>query len=259
MADYETAYIPSSALDSFAHALYADVIPEIGTRNPHLLVKLKLNAKNVQYSCVQVVVTHYIRGEEKYKKFELEMKLCHVVAALKHMEHLSTKAHDGQKELVVWEVKAPKKVNGQMTKERITAGKLVVGRNDKGVFISVVHWNDKYPHIAFYPGMNDGMSIGNPAGDDAKRQYDYICANARGWGSTVSALLNSEYSAGIGKILDNLRKQQASGGGGNNNSGGGNSGGYGGGNNNNSNNNNHNNPNENTVDNYSSTGGEFNF
>lgn len=269
MAD-ENIYVPSSALDSFSFALNADIIPEIGTRNPLLQVKLKLNKSKPQYSTVQFVVTHYIRGEEKYKTIEVETKLVYAEAALEQLQALADKPFDQGKDITVWEIKAPKKVNGQMTKERVTAGKLVVGRNEKGVFISVVHWNDKYPHIAFFPGMCDPMSVANPAAGDAKRQYEYVCATARGWGKTVGGLLITEYSSGTQRIIDTLRRQKEQNGGGNNNN-------YSGGNNNNNNSYGNNNSNNNSGGNgghvkeggfnyeesstetYSSDGGEFNF
>ena len=249
----ERVYVPSSALDSFAFALYAEIIPEIGTRNPLLKVKLKLNKKKPQFSSVVFEVTHFIRGEEKYKTFEIETNKVYAQAALEQLKVYAGKAFDIPKEINVWEVKAPKKVNGQMTKERVTAGKLVVGRNEKGPFISVVHWNDKYPHIAFYPGTCDQMAVVNPAAGDVKRQYEYVAGSARGWATTVGGLLITEYSYGTNLIIEQLRRQQAQNGGygsdENSGSGGGDKnireGGY-----------DHNNS---TTEHYTSDGGEFNF
>jgi hypothetical protein len=250
----ENIYVPSSALDSFAFALNADIIPEIGTRNPLLQVKLKLNKNKPQFSTVQFVVTHYIRGEEKYKTIELETKLVYAKAALKCLENYSNKPFDQTKDIQVWEVKAPKKVNGKMTSERITAGKLVVGRNEKGVFISVVHWNDKWPHIAFYPGNNDQMNVVNPAAGDQKRQYEYVCNTARGWADTVGGLLVTEFSHGTNLIIEALRRQKEQNGGGQGSS-------YGG-----DNYNNNNNVKEgsydygdSTTESYSSSDDQFNF
>ena len=42
-------YIPSHALDSFAHALYAERVPEIGTRNQVFMVGIDINKNKPQY------------------------------------------------------------------------------------------------------------------------------------------------------------------------------------------------------------------
>lgn len=219
----DNVYIPSSTLDSFANALYAERLPDIGTREPYLMVGININKNNPQYSAATVKATHFIRGEEKNKAFEIKTKLAYVKSALMQMIEYSRKPFDGKRELTVWEIKAPKIVNGKMTQEKITSGKLVVGRTEKGVFISVVHWNDKYPQIAFYPGMHDVQAVGNPNADDAERSYNFICANARGWAESIKDQLTTEWS----ECLNTIYKQQRAAQGGNGN-GGGNSGGYGG-------------------------------
>lgn len=225
MSDNKQAYIPSHALDSFAHVLYAERLAEIGTREPYLKIDLDLNKNKPQYSGVAVKVTHFIRGEERIKTFEVKTKLQYVKAALEQMREYAKKPFGGNRELTTWEIKANKIVNGQMTQEKVTAGKLVVGRTEKGPFISVVHWNDKYPHIAFFPGLHDPQAVNNPAGDDAERSYNFVCANTLGWATTMLDLLTTEYSRGINNILDNLRNQGGGGQGNNNNRGGGNYGG----------------------------------
>ena len=255
-------YIPSSALDSFSNALYAERLQDIGTREPYFMIGINLNKNNPQYSAVTAKCTHFIRGEEKNKAFEVKTKMQYVKAALMQMIEYSHKPFDNKRELMVWEVKAPKIQNGKMTQEKVTSGKLVVGRTEKGVFISVVHWNDKFPQIAFYPGLYDQNAVVNPSAEDAERSYNFVCATARGWATTISDLLATEWSEGQNAILKALRANQNQNGGGYNggsnggsnynNSGnknyGGNSGGYAGGFN----------PNQ-TVETSTSNGDEFNF
>lgn len=179
----KSVYIPSSALDSFAHALYAERIPEVGTREPHLMVGLELNKNKPQYSTASLKATHYIRGEERTKSFEVKTKPQYIQAALQQLITYANKPYDGKREISTWEIKSNKIVNGQMTQEKITAGKIVVGRTEKGPFISVVHWNDRYPHIAFYPGLNDPNAVACPS-DEPERLYGFVCSNAIGWATT---------------------------------------------------------------------------
>ncbi len=205
-------YIPSHALDSFAHALYAERVPEIGTRNPVFMVGIDINKNKPQYSQASLKAIHFIRGEEKNKAFEVKTKPKTIQAALAQLKEYARKPFGGNRELVTFEIKGPKIVNGKMSQEKITSGKIVVGRTEKGPFISVVHWNDRYPHIAFYPGLNEEDSVVNPS-DDPERAYNYVCASAIGWVDTVSPLLNSEFARLQNKAYDQLRSQQQSGGG----------------------------------------------
>lgn len=227
MSDNQNVYIPSSALDSFANALYADRIPDIGTREPYLMVGIDINKNKPQYSAVTVKATHFIRGEEKNKAFEIKTKMQYVKAALKQMQEYATKPFDGKRENRSWNIRGPKIVNGKMSQEKILTGKLVVGRTERGVFISVVHWNDKYPTISFYPGLTDHQSVEIPNDGDQQRMYDFVCSSALGWTETILGLLTTEWSMCLNRAYDALRKQQAQGGGnGGGNSYGGNGDGY---------------------------------
>ena len=225
-------YIPSTALDSFAHALYAERLPEIGTREPYLMVGIDINKNKPQYSQATMKVTHFIRGEERNKAFEVKTKLQYIVGALQQLITYARKPYDGKREGVTWEVKAPKIVNGKMSQEKITAGKIVVGRTEKGPFISVVHWNDKYPRIGFHPGLHDPQAVTNPASDDPERVYEFVCANALGWATTVCGLLTTEYPRAQNAAYDVIRRNQGGNGGGSQGGGSYGGGNYGGGNNN---------------------------
>ncbi len=247
-------YIPSHALDSFAHALYAERLPEIGTRNPVLMVGIEINKVKPQYSTASLKAIHFIRGEEKNKAFEVKTKPKTIQAALQQLKEYARKPFGGNRELVTFEIKGPKIVNGKMSQEKITTGKIVVGRTEKGPFISVVHWNDRYPHIAFYAGLNEEDSVTNPS-DDPERAYNYVCASALGWAETTSNLLTVEFARLQNKAFDQLRAQQPQGGG--SYSGGAASGGSYGGNNNNNNNNNY--AQQQTVTRTESSGDGFNF
>lgn len=247
-------YIPSHALDSFAHALYAERLPEIGTRNPVLMVGIEINKAKPQYSTASLKAIHFIRGEEKNKAFEVKTKPKTIQAALQQLKEYARKPFGGNRELVTFEIKGPKIVNGKMSQEKITTGKIVVGRTEKGPFISVVHWNDRYPHIAFYAGLNEEDSVTNPS-DDPERAYNYVCASALGWAETTSNLLTVEFARLQNKAFDQLRAQQPQGGG--SYSGDAASGGSYGGNNNNNNNNNY--AQQQTVTRTESSGDGFNF
>lgn len=246
-------YIPSHALDSFAHALYAERLPEIGTRNPVFMVGIDINKSKPQYSNASLKAIHFIRGEEKNKTFEVKTKPKTIQAALQQLKEYARKPFGGNRELVTFEIKGPKIVNGKMSQEKITTGKIVVGRTEKGPFISVVHWNDRYPHIAFYPGLHEEDSVINPS-DDPERAYNYVCASALGWVETTSKLLTSEYARLQNKAFDQIRAQQGGGGGqgGDAPSSGGS---YGG----NNNNNNNNYASQQTVTRTESSGDNFNF
>ena len=244
-------YIPSHALDSFAHALYAERLPEIGTRNPVFMVGIDINKSKPQYSNATLKAIHFIRGEEKNKAFEVKTKPKTIQAALQQLKEYARKPFGGNRELVTFEIKGPKIVNGKMSQEKITTGKIVVGRTEKGPFISVVHWNDRYPHIAFYPGLYEEDSVINPS-DDPERAYNYVCASALGWVETTSKLLTSEYARLQNKAFDQIRAQQGGGQGGGAPSSGGS---YGG----NNNNNNNNYASQQTVTRTESSGDNFNF
>lgn len=247
-------YIPSHALDSFAHALYAERLPEIGTRNPVFMVGIDINKSKPQYSNATLKAIHFIRGEEKNKAFEVKTKPKTIQAALQQLKEYARKPFGGNRELVTFEIKGPKIVNGKMSQEKITTGKIVVGRTEKGPFISVVHWNDRYPHIAFYPGLYEEDSVINPS-DDPERAYNYVCASALGWVETTSKLLTSEYARLQNKAFDQIRAQQGSGGGGQGGGAPSSGGSYGG----NNNNNNNNYASQQTVTRTESSGDNFNF
>lgn len=228
----QNVYVPSSALDSFGNVLYAERLADIGTREPFLMVGIDVNKNKPQYSTGVVKVHHFIRGEDRNKTFEVKPKMQYVFAALELMKRYSEKPFGGKNDIVSWGIKGPKIVNGKMTSEKIIVGKLVVGRTEKGPFISVVHWNERYPHIAFYPGLFDYQSVENAAAGDPEASYNFVCATAAGWVEQIKGLLTSEWSLCTNRIYDVMRKAQAAGGGGQ--GGGGNSyGGNSGGNNNN--------------------------
>ena len=247
-------YIPSHALDSFAHALYAERLPEIGTRNPVFMVGIDINKSKPQYSNATLKAIHFIRGEEKNKAFEVKTKPKTIQAALQQLKEYARKPFGGNRELVTFEIKGPKIVNGKMSQERITPGTFVVGRTEKGPFISVVHWNDRYPHIAFYPGLYEEDSVINPS-DDPERAYNYVCASALGWVETTSKLLTSEYARLQNKAFDQIRAQQGTDGGGQGGGAPSSGGSYGG----NNNNNNNNYASQQTVTRTESSGDNFNF
>ena len=246
-------YSPSHALDSFAHALYAERLPEIGTRNPVLMVGIEINKAKPQYSTASLKAIHFIRGEEKNKTFEVKTKPKTIQAALQQLKEYARKPFGGNRELVTFEIKGPKIVNGKMSQEKITTGKIVVGRTEKGPFISVVHWNDRYPHIAFYAGLNEEDSVTNPS-DDPERAYNYVCASALGWAETTSSLLTGEFARLQNKAFDQLRAQQPQGGGSYGGAGAASGGSYGG-----NNNNNNNYVQQQTVTRTESSGDGFNF
>ena len=231
MSDERQAYVPKSALDSFSNALFAERL-ELGSREPFLTINVNINQKNPQWSTVDVKAVHFIRGEEKNKSFDASTKPMYVQAALKKLiEYAKIPYSSDEKPITTWEIRGPKIVGGKMSNERITKGKLVVGRNKKGPFISVVHWNNNYPHIPFYAGLNDENNVIPTVTDDPEKLYDYVCACATGWAEHISQLLSTEWSYYYNKALENARRNQGNGGGGNYSSGNG-GGGYGGGNNN---------------------------
>lgn len=231
MSDERQAYIPKSALDSFSNALFAERL-ELGSREPFLTINVNINQKNPQWSTVDVKAVHFIRGEEKNKSFDASTKPAYVQAALKKLvEYAKIPYSSDEKPITTWEIRGPKIVGGKMSNERITKGKLVVGRSKKGPFISVVHWNNNYPHIPFYAGLNDENNVIPTVSDDPEKLYDYVCASAIGWAEHISQLLATEWSYYYNKALENARRNQGNGGG--SYSGGNSGGGYGGGNNNN--------------------------
>lgn len=211
-----SVYIPNNVLELFSHTLSAPRVPDIGTREPILSVGFKINKDKPQYSQAFIKVAHFIRGEEKNKAFEAKTSITYVLAALQQLIAYSNKPFDGKKEIMSWSIKGPKIVNGKMSKERIVNSKIVVGRTEKGPFISVVHWNTKYPHIAFYPGVHDDMNVANEATDSVERTYEFVCANAKGWAQTIIDTLVPLYNE---EMKHALRKMKQDGGG---NNGGGN-------------------------------------
>lgn len=229
MSDERPVYVPKSALDSFSNALFAERL-ELGNREPMLTVGININQKNVSWSTADVKVTHYIRGEERNKTFDAPTKPMIVQAALKRLaEYALIPFESDVKKTTSWDIRGPKIVGGKMSNERITKAKLVVGRTKKGVFISVVSWNAAYPHIAFYPGLNDENNVMPSGNDDPEKVYEYVCATAQGWAAHISGLLSTEWSYYVNKALEQMRRNQGNGG---NNYGNNNGGGYGGSNNN---------------------------
>lgn len=256
MSEERQVYIPKSALDSFSNALFAERL-ELGSREPMLTVGININQKNVQWSTADVKVIHYIRGEEKNKTFDAPTKPVIVQAALRRLAEYALIPFDSEvKKTTSWDIRGPKIVGGKMSNERITKAKLVVGRNKKGPFISVVHWNSAYPHIAFYPGLHDENNVMPSASDDPEKVYEYVCACASGWATHISQLLGTEWSYYVNKALEAMRRNQ-------NNNGGGyggnsNGGGYNG-NNNSGNNGYGNGGGYSTSKPTESSGDEFNF
>lgn len=226
MSEQRQAYIPKSSLDSFSNALYAERL-ELGSREPILNVGVNVNQKNTQWSTVEVKVLHFIRGEEKIKSFDAPTTPKVVRAALAKLKQYATIPYSSdEKRTMSWDVMGPKIVNGKMSNERTVKAKLVVGRTKKGPFISVVHWNTSYPHIAFYPGLNDGNNVRPTSTDDAEQVYEYVCSSAIGWAEHIGDLLSAEWVSQINRVLEAQRTAQGSNGGGsyggnNNNSGGG--------------------------------------
>lgn len=219
MSEERQIYVPKSALDSFSNALFAERL-ELGSREPMLTVGINVNQKNVSWSTVDVKVMHYIRGEERNKSFDAPTKPMIVHAALQRLAEYAVIPFDSEvKKTTSWDIRGPKIVGGKMSNERITKAKLVVGRNKKGVFISVVHWNSAYPHIAFYPGLNDENNVMPSGSDDPEKVYEYVCATAKGWAAHIGGLLGTEWSYYINKALEVMRRNQSNSGGGYNGGG----------------------------------------
>lgn len=200
-------YIPNNVLEFFSHTLTAARVPDIGAREPILTVGYKINESKPQYSNAFIRVTHFIRGEEKNKYFEAKTSVPYVVAALEQLIAYANKPFDGKKEIMSWSIKGPKIVNGKMSNERIVTAKIAVGRNEKGPFISVVHWNNKYPRIAFYPGLVDERNIANEASDSVERTYEFVAANARGWATTVLKTLIESYNRDMDSVIRGMKSK----------------------------------------------------
>lgn len=223
MSDFKAPYIPKTALDSFTNSLYAERL-DVGTREPVLSVSMKINQKNINWSNAIIKVQHFIRGEERTKSFDAETTPKYLYAALHALIKYSNIPYSSdEKPTCAWEIKGKKIVNGKMSNELITKAKLVVGRTKKGPFISVVHWNTNFPHIAFYAGLNDSQAV-VPVTDDPEKLYDFVCNSAAGWAQQIMSLFGAVWKDETDKVLQQLR---ANGGNQNNNGYGGNQGGYG--------------------------------
>ena len=217
-------YIPQNALAFFSHALNAEPIQGLTSGKPTLLVELKVNKNKPEYSTVNFKVIHRIQGEQN-KSFDATMPLKDAMAALKAMDTFANRTSYEDGLLYVDEIKAPKMINGKPSQERVTQARLVVGLKERGPFISIVHWNDKYPKIVFYPGDVNEMNAVCASKGDAKKEFLYHCNKARGWAETISSLITTEYSYHVNKVLDEKRANGGSDNGGSNgySSGGGNS------------------------------------
>lgn len=202
----DQVYTPRSQLDTFALSLLAAKLPDVGKNNPRMRFKLHLHKINIGYSQVGVIVTTGENTGDKPRPIELKMPKWVLVAALEQLKEYAKQPFSTTKEAIGWEIQGPKMVNGKITAERIKAGTLVVGRNDKGPFMSLVHWNDKVPKIAFYPGLNQERDVINPAKDDPERSYKLVAMATLGFASEVLSVINHEWNEGQSRTIRNTVK-----------------------------------------------------
>lgn len=197
----QQGFKPKSILDSYSNALHAER-SEVMSRNPMLVVNINISEKNINYSAVTMKVIHFIRGEERTKSFDAKTQPAIIYAALERLkEYARIPYSSDEKPITSWDIQGPKFVDGKPTQERITGAKLVVGRNKKSPFISVVHWNSKYPQIPFYPGLNDERNVKPTSPDNEEATYNFVCATAQGWATHIANGLAKEWQEGLDRVI----------------------------------------------------------
>lgn len=106
------------------------------------------------------------------------------------------------------------------TGEKINDAKIVVGVDDNGVFLSLLHWNTSMTRLKFYFGFDDFHAyVANAEKGQTVAQFSRF--TARGWARAVMRYMTEAH----GKYWKPYQRDNNGGGGGygNNNGGGGNS------------------------------------
>lgn len=130
--------------------------PKEGTvdRNPSMMIYTHHNESNESNSnCRIVVYTQCAEQDPKKQKIEVQCSLVDMVTILKAIQKVAQDPNEKVEPLVAQSYR-PKDFRNRAA-GKIEDVKVVVGKNEQGVFISLVHWNTEVPRKRFYFGYGD--------------------------------------------------------------------------------------------------------
>lgn len=125
-----------------------------GDKPPSLMMYVHANANNPSNSEVRFVVFTQSQDPDPRKgKIEAKINLVDAVTVMKAIQRAAN-SKDEKFENIVGQTYRPKDFKNRAA-GNIEDVKIIVGKNDKGVFISLVSWNTEVPRKAFYFGFNE--------------------------------------------------------------------------------------------------------
>lgn len=125
-----------------------------GDKQPSLMMYVHANTNNPSNTDVRFVVfTQSQDPDPKKSKIEAKMNLVDAVTIMKAIE-MAANSKEEKFENVVAQTYRPKDFKNRAA-GMIEDVKIVVGKNENGVFISLVSWNAEVPRKRFYFGFSE--------------------------------------------------------------------------------------------------------
>lgn len=125
-----------------------------GDKQPSLMMYVHANANNPSNSEVRFVVFTQSQDPDPRKgKIEAKMNLVDAVTVMKAIQEISKSTEEKPENIIVqtYRPKDFKNRNAGMIEDV----KIVIGKNENGVFISLVSWNTEVPRKRFFFGFSE--------------------------------------------------------------------------------------------------------
>ena len=185
-----------------------------GDKQPSLMMYVHANTNNPSNSEVRFVVfTQSQEQDPRKQKIEAKMNLVDAVTVMKAIQKIANSPEEKPENIIV-QTYRPKDFKNRSL-GMVEDVKIVIGKNENGVFISLVSWNAEVPRKRFFFGFSEMFNfITNPDKGQSFAKF-----------SELRAIAHSEIlQAVMIKEMDRVWKPWSP------NNGGGNGGGYQGGN-----------------------------
>lgn len=129
-----------------------------GDKQPSMMMYVHANTNNPSNSEVRFVVFTQSQDPDPRKgKIEAKMNLVDAVTIMKAIQ-LAARSKEEKFENIVAQTYRPKDFKNRAA-GNVEDVKIVVGKNEKGVFISLLSWNIEVPRKQFFFGFNEMFSF----------------------------------------------------------------------------------------------------
>lgn len=163
-------------------------------RAPSLMFYVHPNQKSASNTDARMVVfTQTPDNDPKKQKIEVKFHIVDALAIIKAVEKMCRYGKDEKPEPIVAQNLVPKDYRNPAAGKRDNA-KVYVGRNDKGVYLSLVSWNQEVPRLRFFFGADpDSAFQWVVNGEKGQTFGEFSALTAEAWADAIGHYMKDEF------------------------------------------------------------------